>query len=184
MISTFNNFAEVPVTNVLLAEIGKVLYGPRWQTDLARDLGISDRTMRRWTANRADVPPGAWRDLYRRLENRVVEVDRMKHRIAGLVGAREMTLQPIPNSRPEYQIEGIYFWMRRPDKKNIQCLARRGIFDDQGQSATPKQALRFFEACSQTFNLAASVKFDMREFDEREGIVLESSDVIPFPNVL
>jgi hypothetical protein len=178
-----NNFTEAPVANVLLAEIGNVLYGPRWQTDLARDLGISDRTMRRWAANVADVPPGAWRDFHHRLESRNAELERMKHRISGLLGAREMTLQPIPNARPEWQIDGIYFWMRRPDGRNIPCVARRSIFDDQGQS-TPKDAVRFFAGCSQTFHLAASVKFDMGEFNESQGIILGSSDVIPFPNVL
>ena len=35
--------------------VGESLYGTRWQSDLAVDLGISDRTMRRWVAG-TDVP--------------------------------------------------------------------------------------------------------------------------------
>lgn len=31
-----------------IAIIGAALYGPRWQSDLARALGVTDRTMRRW----------------------------------------------------------------------------------------------------------------------------------------
>ena len=38
----------------LLRAAGQVLYGERWQSPLARDLGVSDRTMRRWAV---DGPP-------------------------------------------------------------------------------------------------------------------------------
>ena len=49
--------------STLLREAGEALYGPRWQTDLARDLNVSDRTMRRWAAGTDDLPAGAARDL-------------------------------------------------------------------------------------------------------------------------
>ena len=39
----------------LLQRIGQALYGERWQSALALDLGVADRTMRRWVAG--DVPP-------------------------------------------------------------------------------------------------------------------------------
>lgn len=32
-----------------LAAAGRALYGERWQTSLATDLQVADRTMRRWT---------------------------------------------------------------------------------------------------------------------------------------
>lgn len=54
----------------ILARVGAALYGPRWQTDLARELGVADRTVRRWVAG-ADRPrPGVWADLRRALEER------------------------------------------------------------------------------------------------------------------
>lgn len=31
-----------------LRVVGEALFGPRWQSELARALGISDRHMRRW----------------------------------------------------------------------------------------------------------------------------------------
>ena len=34
----------------LLKRVGEALYGAQWQSPLARDLGVSDRTMRRWAA--------------------------------------------------------------------------------------------------------------------------------------
>lgn len=46
----------------LLREAGEALYGPRWQSDLARDLGVSDRTVRRWVAGQP-IPAGLWSEL-------------------------------------------------------------------------------------------------------------------------
>jgi transposase-like protein len=47
----------------LLTAVGCALYGDRWQSDIARDLGVSDRTIRRWVSGE-DIPrPGVWRDL-------------------------------------------------------------------------------------------------------------------------
>jgi len=47
----------------LLREAGEALYGPRWQSDLARDLKVSDRTVRRWDAGSNEIPPGVWPEL-------------------------------------------------------------------------------------------------------------------------
>ncbi len=54
----------------LLREAGAALYGPRWQSDLARALGVSDRTVRRWDAGSHNVPAGAWSDLRALLQER------------------------------------------------------------------------------------------------------------------
>jgi DNA-binding transcriptional regulator YiaG len=47
----------------LLSEAGAALYGPRWQSELARALKVSDRTMRRWAAGEWPVPPNVWQEL-------------------------------------------------------------------------------------------------------------------------
>ncbi len=52
------------MTPALLREAGEALYGPRWQSDLSRDLNVSDRTMRRWAAGEWDVPDKASRELH------------------------------------------------------------------------------------------------------------------------
>lgn len=49
----------------LLARCGEALYGPRWQSELARDLGVTDRTMRRWAAGDQPIPAGLNIDLLR-----------------------------------------------------------------------------------------------------------------------
>ena len=57
-----------------LASIGAALYGPRWQTELARALGVSDRTIRRWVSGATAIPVGTidrLRDIGR---NRLVDV--------------------------------------------------------------------------------------------------------------
>ncbi len=46
-----------------LAAVGAALYGPLWQTELARQLGVNDRTVRRWLAGASPVPAGVVDDL-------------------------------------------------------------------------------------------------------------------------
>lgn len=53
-----------------LARIGNALYGPRWQSDLARDLGVADRTVRAWVAGDRRPAPGVWIDLERLVRER------------------------------------------------------------------------------------------------------------------
>lgn len=56
----------------LFARIGEALYGPRWQTDLANDLDVADRTLRRWIANESAIPAGVWEQLFSKLQGRRV----------------------------------------------------------------------------------------------------------------
>jgi len=59
----------------LLIDCGKALYGPRWQSELARDLGVSDRTVRRWVAGTYEVPAGLYLDLLRLTQERAARLD-------------------------------------------------------------------------------------------------------------
>lgn len=65
----------------LLIETGEALYGPRWQSDLARDLGVSDRTMRRWVAGGDNPKPGVYVDLHRLVVERQALLDRVERRL-------------------------------------------------------------------------------------------------------
>jgi hypothetical protein len=40
----------------MLSRVGEALYGDRWQTQLAKALGISGRQMRRWASMEMDIP--------------------------------------------------------------------------------------------------------------------------------
>jgi hypothetical protein len=61
-----------------LAATGRALYGERWQTTLAQDLHVSDRTMRRWLAGDFNIPPAVATEL------RAVLIERLKT-IGGIV---------------------------------------------------------------------------------------------------
>lgn len=54
----------------LLIEAGLALYGERWQSSLSRDLGVSDRTVRRWIAGKIHVPEGIYGDILRIVHQR------------------------------------------------------------------------------------------------------------------
>lgn len=49
--------------NEQLEQIGQALYGQQWKSDLARDLDVADRTVRRWLAGDSAVPQGALNEL-------------------------------------------------------------------------------------------------------------------------
>lgn len=65
----------------LLLEAGEALYGERWQSELSRDLGVSDRTMRRWAAGTTDVPVGLYVDLLRLTQERAAKLEAMAPRL-------------------------------------------------------------------------------------------------------
>lgn len=65
----------------LLRECGEALYGPRWQSELARELGVSIRTMQRWSAGTTDVPTGLYLDLLRLTQERAAVLDALAPRL-------------------------------------------------------------------------------------------------------
>jgi transposase-like protein len=65
----------------LLVEAGESLYGSRWQSELARDLGVADRTVRRWVAGTSEVPAGLYVDLLRLTQERAAVLDALAPRL-------------------------------------------------------------------------------------------------------
>jgi hypothetical protein len=59
----------------LLRHAGQLLYGGRWHTELADDLDVSDRTIRRWMNDGAPIPPGIRDDLRRIVERRIKRLE-------------------------------------------------------------------------------------------------------------
>lgn len=64
----------------LLVECGLALYGQQWQSPLARDLDVSDRTVRRWVAGQ-DVPSGIYIDLLPLCIERAAALDDLAKRL-------------------------------------------------------------------------------------------------------
>lgn len=46
----------------LFIRAGEAICGPLWQREIARRLGVSERSVRYWVAGRA-IPDGVWADL-------------------------------------------------------------------------------------------------------------------------
>jgi hypothetical protein len=69
------------MSSKLLRDSGEALYGARWQSELARDLNVADRTMRRWLAGADDLPPGVALDLLRLCEERAQALDDLAERL-------------------------------------------------------------------------------------------------------
>jgi len=65
----------------LLVECGEALYGHQWQTAIARDLGVSDRTVRRWVAGTSELPAGLYVDLLRLTQERAAVLDALAPRL-------------------------------------------------------------------------------------------------------
>ena len=59
----------------LLAQVGKLLFGERWQTDLAKAADVDSRTVRRWVAGAYPIPDGVFLDLHRQVQERAQDLD-------------------------------------------------------------------------------------------------------------
>lgn len=51
------------VRDANLIATGEALFGPLWQSAIARDLGVSNRTIRRWVAGTSPLPDGLTAEL-------------------------------------------------------------------------------------------------------------------------
>lgn len=69
------------MSNGILRDVGEALFGPRWQSDLARELKVTDRTMRRWLASDGDLPRGVALDLIRACDARILAINSVQDRL-------------------------------------------------------------------------------------------------------
>lgn len=73
--------AKINGTPELLREAGEALYGPRWQSDVARLLGVLDVRVRDWQAGRRPVPPEVWPPLFAALKTKKSDVARAQKKV-------------------------------------------------------------------------------------------------------
>ena len=59
-----------------LERVGQALYGLKWQTDLARDLGVAARTVRHWHTTDA-VPTGKRPNIVALCRRRVASIEQI-----------------------------------------------------------------------------------------------------------
>ncbi|UOO87518.1 hypothetical protein [Neisseria arctica] len=67
--------ADKEFTAENLTAIGKVLYGERWQTDLADALNINSRRIREMVAGTRKIPPGIVVDILTLLKEKQIKID-------------------------------------------------------------------------------------------------------------
>ncbi len=57
---------------------GEALFGPRWQTDLARELKLSSpRRVRQWIKGERAIPLGIWPEICELLEKRKIQINQV-----------------------------------------------------------------------------------------------------------
>jgi hypothetical protein len=54
-----------------LEQVGEALYGAQWRTALAQQLGINERTVRRWSAGTSPIPDGVAVDVRKLVRDRI-----------------------------------------------------------------------------------------------------------------
>ena len=70
------------MTSDLLRRVGGALYGQHWHSELAHDLGVPRRTVQRWAAGDAPIPPTARRNLSRLVAVRQDELGKLYRELA------------------------------------------------------------------------------------------------------
>jgi hypothetical protein len=65
----------------MIRQAGETLFGERWQSELSRAVGVSDRTMRRWVSDPYEIPGGVWNDIQQLLLTRAVEIEKLRNEI-------------------------------------------------------------------------------------------------------
>lgn len=69
------------MTPKILHAVGTALFGPRWQSDLARAVDVSERTMRRWAAGDVEMPEGLRTDILVLIYRRLAELQNIADRL-------------------------------------------------------------------------------------------------------
>ena len=156
----------------LLRQIGEALYGAGWQSDLSRDIGVSDRSVRRWLAGTDAVPEGVWRDIHIHTEARWRTIKYFDEEIVQLLSA----LHPIPNTQPRLDTWWLEFAMHAVAGRHVACRIRREVFSDRVRDDRPADWANYFRDHADAFYAIAQRKFAAGEMDN--GIIkISNADI-------
>jgi len=84
----------------LLRRVGRWLHGDGARNGLCLDLGVGDRTMRRWLAGQEHIPGGIWADLAT-----VIEEHQQAINVARWHLHHEMLLATVVDEHPDRTIQ-------------------------------------------------------------------------------
>jgi hypothetical protein len=65
----------------LITQVGRALYGERWQADMARDIGVHKDTVQDWRQGRSQPRSGVYMDLLRLSVERAADFDEMIEKV-------------------------------------------------------------------------------------------------------
>jgi predicted transcriptional regulator len=76
------------MTPELLRRAGEALYGPQWRRAIAADLGITDRTIRRWIAGSFPIPAAVALELANICRGHCVAIEGIEAQMRGLSSSK------------------------------------------------------------------------------------------------
>ena len=81
MTTTIKTAVEGGASADLLDDCGAALYGVDWKAPLARALGVTDRTVRRWSVGDNPVPDKVWSEIAGLVARHIGTLNRLHGRI-------------------------------------------------------------------------------------------------------
>jgi hypothetical protein len=156
----------------LLRQVGEALYGVQWQSDLSRDISVSDRSIRRWLAGTDAVPEGVWADIHNHAEARWRTIKYFDEEIVQLLSA----LHPIPNTQPRLDTWWLEFVMHTVAGRHVVCRIRREVFSDHVPADRGGGWAKYFSDHADAFYKIVQRKFAAGEMDN--GIIeISNADI-------
>jgi hypothetical protein len=173
---TLQNPSNLNSDAILLRQIGEALYGQAWQAELSREIGVSDRSMRRWAAGTDEIPEGVWRDVHWHAEARWLPIKYFDDEIVAKLGKSE-ELRPIPNTKPLRAFLGLHFALRTNKGRTVRCFIDREVFDDRVPREPLALTLEYFRRHAEIFYQAAQRKYNDGDIYENL-ITISNADVV------
>jgi hypothetical protein len=160
---------------LLLRQVGEVLFGPSWQTQLAATISVSDRSVRRWASGEDSIPPGVWRDIHYHAQSQYLTIKHFDDEIVRIL--KENELKPIPNTEPLPDSWGLHFVLATNRGRPVKCFIKREVLDDRVSYRPMKNVLDYFQTYADVFYRVAQRKFDADEIDGN-SISIRNDDVL------
>jgi hypothetical protein len=162
---------------LILRKAGRRLFGEDWQGSLSLAIGVSPRSIRRWSAGEEAVPPGIWRDIRRTATERSIAAKQIADDIDALFASEvHVLLEPIPNTSPTADASGVAFMLQTSVGRRIRCYVRREVLDDRVKTGPFINVLKYLADHEDAFRVATQRKFDSGQYDET-GIEIGNNDV-------
>jgi hypothetical protein len=172
---TLQNPSNLNPDAVLLRQIGEEIYGPVWQAELSREIGVSDRSMRRWAAGTDEIPGGVWQAIQDHACDRWAPIKYLHDELVVRLNKPE-ELRPIPNSKVLRAHMGLHFALHTEKGRTVRCFVAREVMDDRVPRYPVEITLQYFKNHADVFYRVAQQKFNAGQIDG-DLITISNADV-------